>query len=76
MLVVKKDYETAKNKAFTVSDNETGKVHSVLFKGDKGEWSCDCTWNSLKETPCRHIKEVQKRFGKEEAKKVVRKLGV
>lgn len=60
MLKVRKDYQTARNAAFTVIDSEKSKEHSVIFKFDKNEWSCDCTWNSLKETPCKHIKAVVK----------------
>ena len=64
MLEVKRDYTTSRNAAFTVTDKESGKVHSVLFKFDKCEWSCDCMWNSLKETACKHIKEVVKLVNK------------
>ncbi|MBN1923504.1 MAG: hypothetical protein JW791_01955 [Nanoarchaeota archaeon] len=76
MLAVKKDYETARNKAFTVVNSENNKKHSVLFKIDKNEWSCDCKWNSLKETHCSHIKAVISKLDKEKVKSLIKNLGV
>ncbi|VVB74854.1 Uncharacterised protein [Candidatus Tiddalikarchaeum anstoanum] len=76
MLSVKKDYETLKNSAFTVVDEESGKTHSVLFKGDKLEWSCDCMWSSLKNTPCKHIKAVIEYASTKKSKKAIKDVGV
>jgi hypothetical protein len=58
-LKVKKDYETAKRVAFTVSNENGKKEHSVLYSKDKKEWLCDCKWystghNSIKKH-CSHI---------------------
>ena len=76
MLIVKKDYETDRNKAFTVTNTEKKNKHSVIFKIEKKEWSCDCTWNSLKETHCSHIKAVIKKIKSKKAKELIKKLGV
>lgn len=76
MLSVKKDYESIRNIAFTVYNSEKKKKHSVLFKKDKKIWCCDCTWNSLKGTPCSHIKTVIKKMKEKKAKELVKKLGV
>lgn len=76
MLVVKKDYETDRNYAYTVVNKEKGTKHSVIFKVEKGKWFCDCTWNSLKNTPCSHINAVVKKLKAEKAKSLVKKLGV
>ena len=76
MLIVHKDYETANNLAFTVVNKEKSSKHSVIYKFNKDEWSCDCTWNSLKETHCSHIKAVIKRLKSEKAKILVKKLGI
>jgi hypothetical protein len=76
MLVVKKDYETARNTAYTVINKEKGTKHSVIYKFEKKKWSCDCTWNSLKETHCSHIKAVIKKRKGEKAKSLVKKLGI
>lgn len=76
MLVVKKDYESMRNKAFTVINKGKDSVHSVIYKKDKMEWSCDCTWNSLKETHCSHIKAVIKLLKSEKAESLIKKLGV
>ena len=76
MLSVKKDYETDRNIAFTVSNSETKKKHSVLYKISKDEWCCDCTWNSLKQTHCSHINEIIKKLRKEKASKLIKKLKI
>ena len=58
-LDVKKDYETAKRIAFTVTDKEKDTVHSVLYHKDKKEWFCDCKWYSTRysstKKQCSHV---------------------
>ena len=76
MLIVKQDYDELRNKAFTVINSETKKKHSVIFRKDKDEWSCDCTWNSLKETYCSHIKAVIKKEDSKKVNKLIKKLGI
>lgn len=76
MLVVKKDYETIKNKAYTVLNKENNKKYSVLFKGNKNMWVCDCTWYSLKQTYCKHIKAVLKKINSKKVESLVKDLGV
>jgi len=73
---VKKDYESLRNKAFTVFNTANKKKHSVIYKIEKDEWCCDCTWNSLKETHCSHIKAVIKKINSKKAEKLVKKLGI
>ncbi len=70
------DYESIRAKAYTVIDSDKKKNHSVIYKIDKGEWSCDCKWNTLKETYCSHIKEVLKFEAKKKAKILAKKLGL
>lgn len=76
MLVVKKDYETERVIAYTVYNTENKKNHSVLFKIGKNAWCCDCTWSSLKETPCSHINEVVKKIRKDKVSKLIKKLKI
>ncbi len=61
VLIVRRDYETNKNKAFTVINQDKSSVHSVIYKGDKDSWTCDCKWYSIKMTDCKHIKAVKKK---------------
>ena len=76
MLKVKKDYKSLRNTAYTVKNTKKNTTHSVLYKKDKDRWCCDCTWNSLKETPCSHIKAVIKKKREKEVKKLIKKLGI
>jgi len=70
------DYESARAKAFTVYDDVKKKKHSVIYRADKAEWSCDCKWNTLKETYCSHIKEAIRLENKLKVKILARKLGI
>ncbi len=74
MIVVKLDYESVRNVAFTVINTTNGHRHSVLYKKDKKEWSCSCKWNTLKETPCSHIREAQKLFDKMVSERLIKEL--
>jgi len=55
---VKKEVETDKRVHFKVQ-GET-EVHSVIFDKMKGEWNCDCSYNTLKRRICSHIIASQK----------------
>ncbi|MFA5303258.1 MAG: hypothetical protein WC393_01845 [Candidatus Nanoarchaeia archaeon] len=70
------DYESARVKAYTVYNPEEKKKHSVIYRRDKMEWSCDCKWNTLKETYCSHIKEAIKFENKKKAELLAKKLGI
>ena len=50
---VRKEVETDKRAHFSVQ-GESGE-HSVIFDKAKGEWSCDCSYNTLKGKTCSHI---------------------
>jgi len=50
---VKKELETDKRIHFKVFGKT--EVHSVIFDKEKGVWSCDCSWNTLKKKECSHI---------------------
>ncbi|MDD4353533.1 MAG: hypothetical protein PHN56_03685 [Candidatus Nanoarchaeia archaeon] len=76
MLKVIFDYESARAKAYTVSNPEEKKNHSVIYRMDKQKWSCDCKWNTLKETYCSHIKETIKYENKKKAERLAKKLGI
>jgi HSP90 family molecular chaperone len=70
------DYESARAKAYTIYDDASKKKHSVIYKLDKDEWSCDCTWNTLKETYCSHIKEAIRLENRKNAESLAKKLGI
>ena len=70
------DYESNRVRAFTVVDSEKRKKHSVIYRLDKDEWSCDCKWNTLKETCCSHIKEAIKIENKKKVENLAKKLGL
>lgn len=70
------DYESARAKAYTVYNAEDKKKHSVIYRMDKSEWSCDCKWNTLKETYCSHINEVIKLEKRKKAEILAKKLGI
>jgi len=50
---VKKEVETAKRIHFSVVG--TDENHSVIFDKTKNEFTCDCSYNSLKGKVCSHI---------------------
>jgi len=50
---VKKEIETDKRIHFTVDTDS--KNHSVIYDKIKGDWSCDCSYYSLKFKDCSHI---------------------
>jgi len=50
---VKKEMDSEKRVYFTV-EGETEK-HSVIFDKTRGQWSCDCKFNSMKGRECSHI---------------------
>jgi hypothetical protein len=50
---VKKEIETNKRIHFSVVGTE--ETHSVIFDKGKNKWSCDCSYNSLKNKTCSHI---------------------
>lgn len=50
---VKKEIETRRRIHFLVI-GETDE-HYVSFDKEKGKWSCDCKYSSLKERECSHI---------------------
>lgn len=76
MLIAKFDYESARARAYTVINNETKKVHSVIYRTDKNIWTCDCKWNTLKETFCSHIKEAMLFEKRKKAQILAKKLGI
>lgn len=55
---VKKDLETDRRIHFSVQG--TSEVHSVIYDKDKDDWTCDCSYNSLKNKICSHIIACQK----------------
>ena len=55
---VKKEVETEKRAHFTVEG--TSEQHSVIFDKIKNEWTCDCSYNTLKGRVCSHILACQK----------------
>lgn len=55
---VKKELETTKRIHFSVVG--TDENHSVIYDKTKGEWSCDCSYNTLKRKVCSHIVVCQK----------------
>ena len=50
---VRKEVETDKRAHFIVQGTEEN--HSVIFDKAKNEWSCDCSYNTLKRKLCSHI---------------------
>jgi hypothetical protein len=50
---VRKEVETDKRAHFVVQGTEES--HSVIFDKAKNEWSCDCSYNTLKRKLCSHI---------------------
>jgi hypothetical protein len=50
---VKKDIETERRIHFFVQG--TDEVHSVIFDKVKNDWTCDCSYSSLKSKVCSHI---------------------
>ena len=44
MLNVIKDYETDRNIAYSVTDTISKTFHSVIYKKNKKDWSCDCKY--------------------------------
>jgi hypothetical protein len=55
---VKKDLETDRRIHFSVQG--TNEVHSVIYDKEKDDWTCDCSYNSLKNKICSHITACQK----------------
>ena len=55
---VKREVENEKRAHFAV-EGET-EVHSVIFDKLKNEWTCDCSYNTLKGKTCSHIMASQK----------------
>ncbi|MDD2678909.1 MAG: hypothetical protein PHG04_02270 [Candidatus Nanoarchaeia archaeon] len=70
------DYESNRAKAYTVYNSEKNKKHSVIYKIDKNKWTCDCKWNTLKETYCSHILEVINMERKKKISILAKKLGI
>jgi len=70
------DYESVRAKAYTIHDSVKKKNHSVIYRLDKCEWSCDCKWNTLKETYCSHIKEAMRLENRKKAESLAKKLGL
>lgn len=54
---VKEEFETDKRIHFKVQ-GET-EEHSVIFDKEKNEFSCDCTYFTLKKKYCSHIEAVK-----------------
>lgn len=50
---VKKDLETDRRIHFSVQG--TNEVHSIIYDKEKDDWTCDCSYNSLKNKICSHI---------------------
>lgn len=50
---VRKEVETDKRVHFVVEG--TSGEHSVIFDKVKKDWSCDCSYNTLKQKTCSHI---------------------
>ena len=50
---VRKDMDSEKRLFFTV-DGES-ESYSVIFDRDKGIWSCECKYSSMKNKECSHI---------------------
>ncbi len=50
---VRKDMDSEKRLFFTV-DGES-ESYSVIFDRDKGTWSCECKYSSMKNKECSHI---------------------
>jgi hypothetical protein len=50
---VKKELETDRRIHFSVQG--TSEVHSVIYEKQRKKWSCDCSYNSLKNKICSHI---------------------
>jgi len=50
---VKKEMDTDRRAYFEVQ-GETER-HSVVFYKQRGEWSCDCKFSSMKNRECSHI---------------------
>jgi hypothetical protein len=55
---VKKDLETDRRIHFSVQG--TDEVHSIIYDKEKDDWTCDCSYNSLKNKLCSHIVASQK----------------
>jgi len=55
---VKKEVETHKRVHFSVVGTE--ETHSVIYDKEKNEWTCSCSYNSLKNKTCSHIVASQK----------------
>ena len=54
---IRKEVETDKRAHFVVQG--TLEEHSVIFDKMKNEWSCDCSYNTLKRKICSHIVAAQ-----------------
>jgi hypothetical protein len=54
---VKKEVETHKRVHFSVIGTE--ETHSVIYDKEKDEWTCSCSYNSLKNKTCSHIVSAQ-----------------
>ncbi len=74
-LRVKKDYDTGRHTSFVVSDEATGRKHTVIFKTEIPpplDWSCDCEWYASKTLYsgkyCAHILAVNLLLNKENEK--------
>ena len=50
---VKKDMDSNRRMFFTV-EGSSG-TYSVIFDREKGTWSCDCKYSSMKGKECSHI---------------------